>query len=85
MPDAILFRVQKVDLPVPEEDLPGPTRFKVACSQCGQVVRERREVIKDGCRFCKPCAEKVYFNDAQDITWPDMNWVPKQNLVRKSL
>ena len=79
MPDSVLFRVQEVDVHLPEEDLPGPTRFKAVCSQCGQVVRDRREVIKDGRPFCKPCAHDVYFKDAREITWPDMNWVPEQN------
>jgi formylmethanofuran dehydrogenase subunit E len=79
MPDSVLFRVQQVDVTVPEEDLPGPTRFKATCSRCGQVVRDRREVVKDGHAFCKPCADDVYFNDAREITWPDMNWVPEKN------
>ncbi len=79
MPDSVLFRVQKVEIAVPEEDLPGPTRFKSTCSRCGQVVRDRREVIRDGRSFCKPCADDVYFNDAREITWPDMNWVPGNN------
>jgi len=79
MPDSVLFRVQQVDVHIPEEDLPGPTRFKATCSRCGQVVRDRREVIRDGRSFCKPCADDVYFNDAREITWPDMNWVPGQN------
>jgi formylmethanofuran dehydrogenase subunit E len=79
MPDSVLFRVQQVDVHISEEDLPGPTRFKATCSRCGQVVRDRREVIKDGRSFCKPCAEDVYFKDARDITWPDMNWVPGNN------
>jgi len=79
MPDSVLFRVQQVAVPIPEEDRPGPTRFKAICSGCGQVVRDRREVIKDGRSFCKPCAENVYFNDAREITWPDMNWVPGKN------
>jgi formylmethanofuran dehydrogenase subunit E len=79
MPDSVLFRVQQVDVHIPEEDLPGPTRFKATCSRCGQVVRDRREVIRDGRPFCKPCADDVYFNDIREITWPDMNWVPGQN------
>jgi len=79
MPDSVLFRVQQVAVPIPEEDLPGPTRFKATCSGCGQVVRDRREVIKDGRSFCKPCADNVYFNDAREITWPDMNWAPENN------
>jgi formylmethanofuran dehydrogenase subunit E len=82
MPDSVLFRVQQVAVPIPEEDLPGPTRFKATCSGCGQVVRDRREMIKDGRSFCKPCAENVYFNDAREITWPDMNWVPEKDLTQ---
>jgi formylmethanofuran dehydrogenase subunit E len=33
MPDSVLFRVQQVEISVPDEDLPGPTRFKAACSR----------------------------------------------------
>jgi hypothetical protein len=33
-------------------------------------------VIKDGRVFCKPCAAEAYFNNAREITWPDMNWAP---------
>ena len=79
MPDSVLFRVQQVEINVAEEDLPGPTRFKATCSQCGQVVRDRREVSEDGRLLCKPCTDKVYFKDAREIAWPDMNWVPKDN------
>jgi len=84
MPDSVLFRVQQVKVDTPEEDLPGPTRFKSTCSVCGQVVRDRREVIKDGRLFCKPCADDVYFKEAREITWPDMNWVPNKDEHRTS-
>ena len=80
MPDSVLFRVQQVEVAVPDEDFPGPTRFKAVCSRCGQVVRDRREVIQDGRLLCRPCTEDVYFKAAREITWPDMNWVPGKNL-----
>jgi formylmethanofuran dehydrogenase subunit E len=76
MPDSVLFRVQQVKVTVSDEDYPGPTRFKATCSRCGQVVRDGREVNKDGRSFCKPCTDDVYFKEAREITWPDMNWVP---------
>jgi formylmethanofuran dehydrogenase subunit E len=78
MPDSVLFRVQQVEVAVPEEDLPGPTRFKANCSSCGQIVRDRREVVRNGRSFCKPCTDDVYFSAAHEITWPDMNWAPKE-------
>ena len=83
MPDNVLFRVQQVKVAINEYDMPGPTRRKATCIQCGQVVRDRREVIKDDRSFCKPCADDVYFEDAREIHRPDMNWVPKQNLTPK--
>ncbi|MEJ2658799.1 MAG: FmdE family protein [Desulfobacterales bacterium] len=78
MPDSVLFRVQKVRVDMSEYDLPGPTRKKVSCSRCGQVVRDNREVIQNGDLLCKPCAQGAYFSQAEEITWPDMNWTPAQ-------
>ncbi len=78
MPDSVLFRVQQVKVKINECDLPGPTRFKTSCSRCGQVVRDQREVIKNGAVLCRPCSEDSYFSVAREVTWPDMNWKPEQ-------
>jgi formylmethanofuran dehydrogenase subunit E len=76
MPDSVLFRVQRVRVPVKDWDLPGPTRYKTVCSKCGQVVRDRREVLVNGEMLCQPCAHGAYFQEALEITWPEMNWAP---------
>lgn len=76
MPDSVLFRVQKVQVQVRDVDLPGPTRLKVTCTRCGQVVRDGRQVDKDGQTLCKPCAGNCYFSHAKEVTWPDMSWSP---------
>jgi formylmethanofuran dehydrogenase subunit E len=76
MPDSVLFRVQQVVVPLTEFDLPGPTRSKVACTRCGQAVRDRREVIVDGAALCRPCAHGAYFRQVREITSPDVNWAP---------
>jgi len=68
MPDSVLFRVQRVRVPVKDCDLPGPTRYKAICSRCGQVVRDGREVLFNGEVLCKPCAQGPYFHDAMEIT-----------------
>ena len=83
MPDSVLFRVQRVQVPMSEFDLPGPTRSKVFCSQCGQVVRDHREVLADGMALCKPCARGAYFENAQEVTWPDMNWRPEHGAKQR--
>lgn len=76
MPDSVLFRVQQVEVSLSEYDLPGPTRRKVGCSSCGQVVRDHREVYVKGLVLCRPCAQGAYFDRAREITWPHMDWAP---------
>ncbi len=76
MPDSVLFQVYRVEIPLSEFDLPGPTRRKVTCSRCGQVVRDHREVETEGITLCKPCAYGAYFKNAREVSWPDMNWSP---------
>ncbi len=76
MPDSVLFRVQKVSVKLNDYDMPGPTRKKVTCSRCGQVVRDQREVIIDKKPVCRPCTEDTYFSDAHEIIWDHMDWTP---------
>ena len=76
MPDSVLFRVQQVEVALSEFDLPGPTSHKVSCSRCGQTVRDHREVVVNGANLCRPCAYGAYYNNAREVTWPDMNWAP---------
>ena len=78
MPDSVLFRVQKVRVDMSKFDLPGPTRKKVSCSRCGQVVRDNRESVQNGYILCKPCAQGAYFSEVEEVIWQDMNWVPAQ-------
>jgi formylmethanofuran dehydrogenase subunit E len=83
MPDSVLFRVQEVEVDLTPYDLPGPTRRKVACARCGQVVRDHREVIQNGLALCRPCAGGAYFQAAKEITWDDMNWSPQPEMKEK--
>jgi formylmethanofuran dehydrogenase subunit E len=76
MPDSVLFRVQQVKVALNQFDLPGPTRRKVPCSRCGQIVRDGREVASGGQLLCQPCAKGAYFSDPEEVAWPDMNWRP---------
>ena len=61
MPLEELFILQEVEVEIPEADLPGPSRFKAVCGQCGQVVRDGKEVVKDGQVLCVPCAHGAYY------------------------
>jgi len=33
-------------------------------------------VVVDGSALCHPCAHGGYYKNANEITWPDMNWTP---------
>ncbi len=76
MPDSVLFRVQKVHVHISDFDLPGPTRQKITCRQCGQVIRDGREIEKNDQTLCKPCSGNCYFSHAMEISWPGMDWSP---------
>jgi len=67
MPDSVLFRVQEVQVPISEFDLPGPTRRKVCCVRCGQIIRDHREVNANEGPLCRPCAHGPYFKRLREI------------------
>jgi len=86
MPESVLFRVQKVRLKINDLDLPGPTRRRVACAKCGQMVRDGRERVVKGQVFCRICAEGGYFSDAQEmVAWEEMPWAPEQTDLQEAL
>jgi len=61
MPETDLILVEKVKVNVPKEEAPGrPTRI-VACSSCGEIIYDHKEMIKEGRIFCKSCANGAYY------------------------
>jgi formylmethanofuran dehydrogenase subunit E len=76
MPESVLFRVQEVRMRLAPEDLPGPSRRKIACARCGQVVRDGREVVHDGEPLCRPCGQGAYFANPREIAWEGMGEAP---------
>lgn len=61
MPLEELFEVEEVKAEVPFNDMPGPTQFKAVCQQCKIVVRDKKEVYKNGMILCRPCAFGTYY------------------------
>jgi len=76
MPDSVLFRVQAVKVEPDDLDLPGPTRRKFVCPECGQTVRDGREVPSPKGFLCRPCGRGAYFSNPQEIGWRNMGWAP---------
>lgn len=59
--DEALFTCVPMTLEIPIEDLPGPPVSSVQCARCGEHVKDRREVVKDGETLCRACAGDAYY------------------------
>lgn len=67
MPDSELFDVQRVNVTLPDHDMPGPPCKHTECSRCGQMVRDNKEVIVDGQPLCRICGGEGYFKITDTI------------------
>ncbi len=56
MNDDALFTVTPVRVDVPVHDIPGPSRFKIRCTACRAMVRDKKEVLMGDRILCRPCA-----------------------------
>jgi formylmethanofuran dehydrogenase subunit E len=70
-----LFTVQEVEVEIPEGDMPGPSRFKVVCGKCGQVVRDNKQVLQDGLALCVPCAAGAYYELREEMKSLAESWL----------
>ncbi len=57
-----LFTIEEVVVDIPLCDMPGPTKFKAECQNCGIIVRDKREVIKNSKILCRTCAFGSYYH-----------------------
>lgn len=71
MPDEVMFRAQRVEVDLTEYDLPGPTRLKTVCEECGQVIRDNRHTVHQGRVLCGLCAPGSYILSSDDIDLSD--------------
>jgi formylmethanofuran dehydrogenase subunit E len=61
MPEKDLFKIEEVEITIPECDMPGRPTKRVLCEGCGDWVQDCREVEQDGKIFCKSCAHGRYY------------------------
>jgi formylmethanofuran dehydrogenase subunit E len=62
MPEADLFTTQWVKVELPAEEFPGYKGERIVCSDCGEGINFRREVLRDGRILCKACAGERYYS-----------------------
>ncbi len=56
-----LLSITEVRVELAKEDLPGMPRFSSRCDECGDRIRDRREVEVDGRTLCRQCAGQGYY------------------------
>jgi formylmethanofuran dehydrogenase subunit E len=61
MPEEELFRVQRVSVSIPDEDMPGRPKRRVQCEACGDWVQDCRDLEIEGRRLCRACAGDRYY------------------------
>ena len=61
MPQNELFDIQPVRVEIGPEEMPGYKAGRVTCSQCGEGINFKREVIASGQTLCKSCAGERYY------------------------
>ncbi len=67
MPLEALFEVEEVDVDIPPEDVPGPSRLKAICQKCGITVRDGREVRQQDKMICHSCAGIAYYQNPRKV------------------
>jgi len=61
MEDKDLFAVERVQVALRPEDLPGRPRSRVACAACGEGINDGRETRVDSRVLCRACAGGAYY------------------------
>ena len=68
MPLSQLFTVQEVEIDIKAADMPGPSAFKIACENCGIMLRDQKEVRAQGRVLCHACAGIAYYTEKKKIS-----------------
>jgi len=60
-PEADLFRIKKVQVDIPDGDMPGMPKRRARCSRCNEMIVDDKEVTVDGVVLCGNCAHGSYY------------------------
>ena len=61
MPDSELLRIQEVTLCPTLDELISKPLARVTCDYCGEEIINEREVVQDGIKLCRTCANDGYY------------------------
>jgi len=60
-PDEEMLLLERVEVDIPENDLPGSAKERAVCSVCKERVMDGRAVFKDDTPYCKACLYGAYY------------------------
>jgi formylmethanofuran dehydrogenase subunit E len=63
IPDSSIFALQRVNVAVPPEDLPGRSSRRIRCEACGERIFDGRDECVGGRTLCRPCAGSGAYYD----------------------
>ena len=61
MPEDDLFTKQWVKVDLPAEEFPRYKGERIVCTECGEGINFRREVLRDGKILCRACSGEKYY------------------------
>ena len=62
-PESDLFRIRRVNLTVPDGDLPGMPKYHTRCSRCNEMIVDNKESTLEGAVLCGNCAGVPYYTE----------------------
>jgi len=64
-PEQDLFRIRRVNLTIPDGDMPGMPKYHARCSRCHEMIVDNKEIIREGTVLCGNCAGVPYYTDKE--------------------
>jgi len=64
-PEVDLFRVKRVNLTIPDGEMPGMPKYRARCIKCGEMIVDNKEILRDGAIFCGNCAGVPYYTEPE--------------------
>ena len=63
-PESDLFRIRRVNLTIPDGDMPGMPKYRARCSRCNEMIVDNKEITRDGTVLCGNCAGVPYYTES---------------------
>lgn len=60
-PELDLFRIRRVNVKIPDGDMPGMPKNRVRCSSCGEMIVDDKHSVRGGMVLCGNCANGSYY------------------------